>query len=150
MLKVTCQYCKTKENKDEMVYEEKQNIKKYYHQHCLNMKKNRDEAVGIFYEYTKCLEPVKKVYDAFKRIKMKGMNEEQILYLVKYVRDNRCVLNYPHGLLYYLDAAMKDYRKNKQAITNINTTKSDEDFVKIEIKKETTNKEDELDISDFL
>lgn len=150
MQKVMCQYCKIKDDKEIMVVESNMKTKKYFHEQCLHMKKSRDEAVKIFYEYTKSLEPLVKVYDAFKKIKNKGINEEQVLYLVQYVRDNKCVLNYPYGLLYYLDAAMKDYNKNKktQQITNI--TKSDEDFVKIEIKKDIVEKKDELDISDFL
>ena len=150
MRDVVCQYCKVKDNKDNMVFVQNNKIKKYYHSRCLELKKSRDEAIEIFYDYTKSLEPIKKLYDVFNKIKNKGMNEEQILYLVKYVRDNNRVLNYPHGLLYYLDAAIKDYKKNKKIYTITKITKSDEDFVKLEIKKDTTTKDDEMDISDFL
>lgn len=122
--------------------------RKYYHKECLKMKNDRDEAVQIFYDYTKSYEPLKKVYDAFKRIKSKGINETQILYLIKYIRDNNKILNYPHGLLFYLDEAMKDYNKNKKLYQIDRVVKNEDDFIQVNHNQNERN--DKMDISDFL
>lgn len=156
MKQIKCQYCSKKGNKDDMcldthITKSGNTVNKYYHKKCLHLKNCRDRAINIFYEYTKSLEPKQKLYTVLKQIKEKGIDEEGILYTMQYIEDNKCVLNYPHGILYYLDNAIKEYKKyqsrKKDEKRNVAKSKEDVTIISNSIIKNTTN--DELDISDF-
>lgn len=129
--------------------------REYYHPQCMELKRARDRAVDLFYEYTGSLEPIKMVNIAFKQLKDQGLSEHEILYVLKYIIKNRCVLNYAMGIKYYATPAIKEYRSkhnfiqkqelNKQKDTGIGIVTETEEsiFPRVDL-------EDDLDISSFL
>lgn len=103
--KVICQFCKSKSDKENMT---KVN-NKYYHMECKELIDNREKAINLFYQYTGSLCLKKELYNIFSMIKkQQGLDENDILYLMEYIVKNKCKLNYPMGLRYYVDNAMKD------------------------------------------
>lgn len=152
-MKVKCKYCNEKDEKDLMVYIEKNGKKEYFHRPCLRYKTDRDEALKLFYEYTGSYEMQSKVYHAFKQIRNKGLTDSDVLYIMQYIIKNKCVLNYPIGMMYYVDRAMKD--KQESSKTNKNNERVINAPIKVMplyMKKEEQkdDKENENDISDFL
>lgn len=154
---VKCQFCSKKDEKDNMVKVEKvsdsgSKTNKYYHKECLSLLKDKKEAVDKFYEYTGYLDPIVTLYVAFKKMKAKGLDEHDILYTMNYIIETNGVLNYPMGLLYYLDRAMKDKKYKLQLAENreriLNSGSKIQPIIRNDYGK--LNIEDSLDASDFI
>ena len=158
MALVKCQFCNIKREKDKMDCETTESpttgkkSNKYYCPECKKLLKSRNEALEKFYSYTGSLLLQNQVYTAFKKMKDKGLNEHDILCVMDYIIENKHVLNYPMGMLYYIDRAMKDKRIKEQQ------RKSKEKILQSKTKPITIIKDipkepkqvDEMDISDFL
>lgn len=169
---VKCKYCGEKSQKSEMLCVEKGATKYYIHESCdiakqqernikeiekMNKKKDvednkkyRDEAISIFYDYTKSLEPIMMLNVAFKKCIEKGLTMEDVRDTMLYIVKNKCVLRFPMGILYYIDRAMKEKKEvekiNKQNERNITAPIK---IMPLSMKKED-KANDDYDISDLL
>lgn len=141
-MNVKCKHCGVKEDKSMMVKIKKGSVEYYSHPTCeiayendklekeraKSEKKIKEEedktyrecAINLFYEYTKSLSPIALVNVAFKKCKEKGLNYKDILYTMEYIVKNKMVLNYPMGILYYIDRAMKDKKELERIEKNNN------------------------------
>lgn len=154
MSQVKCRYCSEKVEKIKALYLEKGKTKKvkyYYHKACLKLQEDRDSALDLFYTYTGSLVLQSQVYSAFKKCREKGLTDSDVLYTMKYISENKMVLNYPMGILYYIDRAMKDKKlkdnvkkQNKRLIT------SPIKIMPLSMKRNKKERDDSFDISDIL
>lgn len=160
-MQVKCKFCSAKSEKEEMVCIENMSsggkvARRYYHKDCLKKLKARDEAKEKVIEYTGFLGTDAQIYVAFSKAKAKGLDEIDILYTIDYIIKNKCVLNYPMGLLYYIDRAMREKRKEKeiqekkQKILSKKVKIQPLQFRREEVKQEQEEKTNEFDISDFI
>ena len=172
-MNVKCKHCGLKSDKSIMIKIEKGSTKYYAHEECeirvaqekLNMEKLKQEkkiqkefdkecrkrSVDLFYEYTESLAPITLVNLAFKKCKEKGLTNKDILYTMEYIVKNKMVLNYPMGILYYIDRAMRDKREvDKIEKANNIVLKSEIKFIPLINKRNDKKIDNESDISDFL
>lgn len=132
-MKVKCKHCQIKEDKSLMIKVRKGSAEYYAHLSCENlyeeskkekervkleqkMKEEEDKhdrlyAVNLFYEYTQSLAPITLLNLAFKKCKEKGLTYKDISYTMDYIVRNKMTLNFPMGILYYIDRAMKDKKE---------------------------------------
>ena len=143
-MEIKCQYCQSKSAKEQMLYVDK----KYYHNECKVQKDCRDMALDLFYSYTKSLALKQNVYMIFSKIKSMGFKDEDVLYIMRYIVKNNLKLNYPPGILYYVDRAIKDreYEKNYKKKQEITVDKIE----KIEYIEKKELLPDKKDISQYL
>lgn len=143
-MEIKCQYCQSKSEKETMIFDNK----KYYHIECKKQKDCRDMALDLFYSYTKSLALKQNVYMIFSKIKSMGFKDEDVLYIMQYIEKNKLKLNYPPGILYYVDRAIKDriYEKNYK---NKQQTSIDK-IEKIEYIEKKELLSDKKDISQYL
>jgi len=156
---VKCQYCKEKAEKVKMECIEKQSgnkiVRKYYHKDCYKKKQARDLAKDKFIKYTGFLGVESQIYVAFKKIKEKGLDEYDILYTINYIINNQHVLNFPMGLLYYIDRAMRQKHKEAEILAEKERVIKNLSNVKIKPLKyrndtEKQEQKNEFDISDYI
>lgn len=170
---VKCKHCGLKSEKSIMIKIEKGSTKYYVHEECeirvaqeksdaekLKQEKKKQEeidkayhkrSVDLFYEYTQSLAPITLVNLAFKKCKEKGLTNKDISYTMEYIVKNKMVLNYPMGVLYYIDRAMRDKREvDKIEKTNNIVSKSEIKFIPLINKKNDKKIDNESDISDLL
>ena len=104
-----CQYCPDKIlTESDRVVEISGDVKKSYHKECFEQRNAKAKALDLFYQYTGSLVMQNMVYLAFKKAREKGLTDKDILYTMEYIIKTKSVLNYPMGILYYLDRAMKE------------------------------------------
>jgi len=110
-MQVKCKFCSNKNDKEQMECVKKGKVNNYYCPKCLIDIKTRDEIINKFYEYTNSLVVISQVYLAINKLKEKKLTYDDILYIMDYVINNKCVLNYPAGLAFYADRAIKQKRE---------------------------------------
>ena len=155
---VKCKYCQTTRSKDEMelILHRSSGGKEYKHYYCkekkcYKRKLCKDDFVKIFYEYTNSQVMPKDVYKVFNKMMSNGLNEFKCLYVIKFIRDRKKGLNYPWGMMHYVNDAMTEFRKQlrKQREQRVNFDEKNID--KYNIKEYNYNKrEDKQDISEFI
>jgi hypothetical protein len=153
-MQVKCKYCSEKVEKEDAVYMEKGKTKKtkhYYHKKCMEQQNAKDSALSLFYEYTGSLVLQSQVYVAFKKCREKGLLDTDILYTMEYISKNKMVLNYPMGILYYIDRAMKEKRQHEKVIKqNERLISSPIKIMPLSMKRDKKERDVSVDISDIL
>ena len=127
---------------------------KYYHTNCKKLIDDREKAIDLFYTYTHSLCLKKELYNVFSIIKkQQHLNESDILYVMEYIVRNKCKLNFPMGIRYYVDKAMKDktikekleIQKQKE-LENLQNEIIDTEVINKKYKKEESDISDIIDI----
>ncbi len=148
--KVICQFCRQKDDKENMI----KFHDKYYHTNCKKLIDDREKAIDLFYTYTHSLCLKKELYNVFSIIKkQQHLNESDILYVMEYIVRNKCKLNFPMGIRYYVDKAMKDktikekleIQKQKE-LENLQNEIIDTEVINKKYKKEESDISDIIDI----
>ena len=121
-----------------------------YHNDCYEQQLARDKALSLFYDYTGSLVMQNMVYLAFKKAREKGISDKEILYTMQYIVNTKSVLNYPMGILYYLDRAMKNKaEEEKREKANRQIEGKTIRIMPITQRKQE-EKKDDYDISDLI
>lgn len=152
-MQVKCKFCLEKKDRDGMECVQKGKVKSYYCPECLKLLNSRDRALELFYSYTQSLVPTSQVYLAFSKLREKGLTHHDVLYIMEYVIKTNSKLNYPMGLIYYADKAIRQKKSEEQIKLQkekvLNTIHKTPTIIENKIKFEKSVN-DESDISDFL